>query len=185
MNASMPALAVSHPPIARAGLACATATATWAGKSLEGAGDPVGPMPYTEGGPPIVLGGASGPALRRAGERADAWLSAPASPQDIAANYATVIAAAERAGRPAPRLLAAHYFALGDVDDEVRHNVQAYYAVGGPGFVEAVYGAVLRSPDAITQTLSALENIGVEEVCLWPQAHSIDQLHDLATVLGK
>jgi alkanesulfonate monooxygenase SsuD/methylene tetrahydromethanopterin reductase-like flavin-dependent oxidoreductase (luciferase family) len=158
---------------------------TWAGKSLEGADDPVGPLPYTDGGPPIVLGGSSARALRRAGERADAWLSQPSAPQDIAANYATVKAAAERARRPAPRLLVSFYFALGDVSDEVRHNVESYYAFGGPDLVELIHGSVLRSPDAITQTLSALEDIGVEEVCLWPQARNIAQLHELATIIAK
>lgn len=81
--------------------------ATWAGKAIDGADDPDGPEPYSEGGPPIVLGGASGRALRRAGERG-----------------------------------------------------------------------------AIRQTISALEDIGVDEVCLWPRAHGIDQLHELAAVLG-
>jgi alkanesulfonate monooxygenase SsuD/methylene tetrahydromethanopterin reductase-like flavin-dependent oxidoreductase (luciferase family) len=158
--------------------------ATWSGKALEGAEAPVGPPPYTDGGPPIVLGGGTGRALERAGRRADAWLSAPAAPDDIAASYATVRAAAERAGRPAPRLLAAVYYALGDVQDEVDRNVESYYGFGGSDLVRVIRGVVLRSPEAITETLSALEHVGVEEVCLWPQARGLDQLHALADIAG-
>ena len=157
--------------------------ATWDGKAIEGADAPVGPEPYTQGGPPIVLGGAAPRALERAGQRADAWLSTPADPDEIAAGYAKVREAAERDGRPVPRLLASAYFALGDVADEVRSNVTAYYRFAGPDLVEMVHNGVLRTPDAITQTLSALEDIGVDEVCLWPQARGLDQLNALADTL--
>jgi len=119
--------------------------ATWSGQALKGAERPVGPPPYTEGGPPIVLGGGADRALERAGRRADAWLSAPAAPDDIATSYATVQAAAERAGRPAPRLLAAAYYELGDVQEEVDRNVASYYGFGGPDLVETMRGVVLRS----------------------------------------
>jgi alkanesulfonate monooxygenase SsuD/methylene tetrahydromethanopterin reductase-like flavin-dependent oxidoreductase (luciferase family) len=156
--------------------------ATWSRQPLPGAEAPVGPPPYTDGGPPIVLGGGSGRALRRAGERADAWISSLDAPDDIAANYAQVRAAAEEAGRPAPRFLASGYFALGDVDDEVRRNIEAYYRFGGSEFIEMIDDAVLRTPDQITQHLSMLEDLGAEEVCLWPQARGINQVTALADI---
>lgn len=158
--------------------------ATWSRQALEGAETPVGPPPYTEGGPPIVLGAGAGRALERSGARADAWLSAPSTPDAIAANYETVREAAERAGRPAPRLLAAVYYGLGDAQDEVDHNVESYYSFGGPDFVKMLQGVVLRSPDAITETLAGLESVGVEEVCMWPEARGLRQLNELADIVG-
>jgi alkanesulfonate monooxygenase SsuD/methylene tetrahydromethanopterin reductase-like flavin-dependent oxidoreductase (luciferase family) len=157
--------------------------AIWDNKAIDGADTPIGPEPYTEGGPSIVLGGGSPRALERAGQRADAWISAPSAPDDIAANYEKVRAAAEQHGRPAPRLLAAYYFALGDVADEVRDNVSTYYRFLGPDLVDVIHNSVLRTPDAITQTLSALEDVAVDEVCLWPQARTLDQLNALADIV--
>lgn len=156
---------------------------TWSRNPLPAADAPVGPAPYTEGGPPIVLGGGSGRALIRAGERADAWISSLGAPGDIAANYEKVRAAAEKADRPAPRFIASAYFALGDVEPEVRRNVESYYAFGGTEFIEMIHSSVLRTPQEITQTLSVLEDVGAEEVCLWPQARGINQVTDLADIV--
>lgn len=156
---------------------------TWQGKALDGADDPVGPPPYTDGGPPIVLGGNAPRALRRVGAKADMYLAGPGPAEQVAKTYETVQQAADEAGRPAPPLLTARYFALGDVDDEVRANVGAYYAFGGPDFVEQVYGSVLRTPEQITGTLAELRDVGVREVCLWPQARGMTQLEQLADIV--
>jgi len=153
---------------------------SWRGEVLDGADLPVGPRPFTDGGPPIVLGGGSPPALRRVGERADAYLAPPAPPHAVAGMYADVRTTAEAAGRPAPRLLGARYFALGDVDDEVRHNVGSYYGFGGPDLVEQAVNGVLRTPEAITEALQSYADVGVEELCLWPMAADLSQLHALA-----
>jgi len=40
------------------------------------------------------------------------------------------------------------------------------------------------APDAISETLAGLKRVGVEEVCLWPEARGLGQLHDLADVVG-
>ncbi len=158
--------------------------ATWRGEALDGVEAPVGPPPFTAGGPPIVLGGGSPRALRRVGERADAYLAPPAPADRIAPLYDRVREAADTAGRPAPRLLGVRYFALGDdVDDEVRRNVTSYYAFGGQDFADHVYASVLRSPDEITEVLHSLAAVGVEEVCLWPLSADISQLHALADVV--
>jgi len=157
--------------------------ATWSGRPLPGADAPVGPPPYTDGGPTIVLGGGRGRALERAGQRAGAWISTPGAPDDIATNYKTVCTAAERAGRRAPRFLASGYYALGDVDDEASGNVASYYAFGGTEFVEMMQGVVLRTPEQITAYLSVMEGIGAEEVCLWPQARGIEQVDALADIV--
>jgi len=156
--------------------------AAWRGEALDGADAPVGPLPFTEGGPPIVLGGGGPRALRRVGERADAYLAPPAPAGHVAQLYADVRDAADAAGRPTPRLLGVRYFALGDVDDEVRRNVSSYYAFGGPAFIERTYDSVLRTPDAISEALQAYADIGVEEVCLWPLSAGQDQLHALADI---
>jgi alkanesulfonate monooxygenase SsuD/methylene tetrahydromethanopterin reductase-like flavin-dependent oxidoreductase (luciferase family) len=157
--------------------------ASWRGEALDGAEVAVGPPPFTAGGPPIVLGGGAPAAVRRVGERADAYLAPPAPPEAVAGLYAGVRAAADAAGRPAPRLLGARYFALGDVDSEVQHNVGSYYGFGGSDFVEQVINAVLRTPEAISETVQAYADVGVEELCLWPMAADLSQVDALADVV--
>lgn len=78
---------------------------------------------------------------------------------------------------------AAWYFGLGDVDDEVRHNVESYYRLGGTEFVELMQSVVLQTPEQITETLTMLEDLGAEEVCLWPQARGPEQLEALADIV--
>jgi alkanesulfonate monooxygenase SsuD/methylene tetrahydromethanopterin reductase-like flavin-dependent oxidoreductase (luciferase family) len=157
--------------------------ATWSGRPLPGADAPVGPPPYTDGGPTIVLGGGSGRALQRVGERAGAWIASLGTPDHIAADYKTICAAAERAGRPAPRFLASGYFALGHVDDEVSRNIDLYYRFGGTEFIDMVSSYVLRTADQITAYLRTLEDIGAEEVTLWPQARGLGQVDALADIV--
>ena len=66
----------------------------------------------------------------------------------------------------------------------VDRNVESYDSFAGPDLVGMIRNTVLRSPDAITERLAALEDVGVEEVCLWPQARGLDQLHGLANTGG-
>jgi alkanesulfonate monooxygenase SsuD/methylene tetrahydromethanopterin reductase-like flavin-dependent oxidoreductase (luciferase family) len=158
-------------------------SAIWRGHPVAEVDTAVGPPPFTDGGPPVVLGGSAPRALRRVAERADAYLAPPAPAPAVAQLYETVREHADGVGRPAPRLLSARYFALGDdVDDEVRHNVSAYYAFGGAEFVDQVYAGVLRTPDAIDAALQELSEVGVEEVCLWPMAADLSQVHALADI---
>ncbi len=63
------------------------------------------PKPTQVGGPPILLGGAAEPALRRAGRIADGWISSSRTDlTTIGASVRVVRAAAERAGRDPDRL---------------------------------------------------------------------------------
>ncbi|TCP53173.1 putative F420-dependent oxidoreductase [Tamaricihabitans halophyticus] len=55
--------------------------------------------PVQQPRPPILLGGFSAAALERIGRRADGWLMAGFSPHLLAEQWATIRAAAERAGR--------------------------------------------------------------------------------------
>ena len=60
------------------------------------------PLPVQPGGPPIIVGGRSEAALRRAGTVGDGYHFSSGSPADIVGRVAVVRAAAEAAGRPMP-----------------------------------------------------------------------------------
>lgn len=60
----------------------------------------VHPAPAQPGGPPIVVSGRRGPAMRRAGQLGDGWMPYLYSPRRYAASVDTVREAADAAGRP-------------------------------------------------------------------------------------
>jgi alkanesulfonate monooxygenase SsuD/methylene tetrahydromethanopterin reductase-like flavin-dependent oxidoreductase (luciferase family) len=158
----------------------ATCRTAWAGKAPDGVDGAVVPGPIEI---PLVLGGYSEPAWRRAGRLADAFLAGPMPPEFVGHASAVVRQAADEAGRPAPTLYAARYVAMGDdVAAEADRNMASYYGFGGPTTVERVTGALLRTPKAVTDTLAALEPLGVAEVCLWSASASLDQIDRIAEV---
>ena len=150
----------------------------WAGEPPPGVDDPVGPRPVDL---PLLLGGYSEPAFARAGRLADALLLGPVPPEYVGHAYEVAKQAAAEAGRTPPALYACRYTAIGDdVQEEADRNVASYYAFGGDTVVETVAGSVLRTPEAVRDTLALLEEAGVEEVCLWPSAAGIEQVDRIA-----
>jgi alkanesulfonate monooxygenase SsuD/methylene tetrahydromethanopterin reductase-like flavin-dependent oxidoreductase (luciferase family) len=156
----------------------ATCRSVWAGTKPDGALLPVGPEASRL---PIVLGGYSESAFRRAGRLADAFVAGPMPPEAVTGVYEVVKASAAEARRETPALYAARYVAIGDdVADEANRNARSYYGFGGDGMVQMVQDGILRSPDEVRGTLESLQKVGVDEVCLWPLARSVDQVDRIA-----
>src|SRR6266511_3773760 len=89
----------------------ATCRSVWAGEKPDGALLPVGPKPAHL---PIVLGGYSESAFRRAGRLADAFITGPMPPEAVAGAYEVVKAGAEQAHREAPALYSFRYRGFAD-----------------------------------------------------------------------
>jgi alkanesulfonate monooxygenase SsuD/methylene tetrahydromethanopterin reductase-like flavin-dependent oxidoreductase (luciferase family) len=156
----------------------ATCRSVWAGRKPDGALLPVGPKPPNL---PIVLGGYSDPAFRRAGRLADAFVAGPMPAEAVAGAYEVVKASAAQAQRDAPPAYAARYVAIGDdVADEADRNARSYYGFAGAGVVQMVQDGILRSSEDVRETLDNLAQVGVVEVCLWPLSRSIDQVDRVA-----
>ena len=91
---------------------------------------------------------------------------------------------AEAAGRPAPRLYAATYVALGDdVREEADRNAGSYYAFA-PDMAQMIKDNMLRTPEDVQGARDALAEVGVEELCLWPMAAGLDQVDRMADAAG-
>jgi alkanesulfonate monooxygenase SsuD/methylene tetrahydromethanopterin reductase-like flavin-dependent oxidoreductase (luciferase family) len=156
----------------------ATCRSVWAGTQPDGALLPVGPKPSRL---PIVLGGYSESAFRRAGRLADAFVAGPMPPEAVVGAYEVVKASAAEARRDPPPLYAARYVAIGDdVADEADRNARSYYGFAGDGMVKMVVDGILRSSEQVRATLDALQQAGVVEVCLWPLTRSVDQVDRVA-----
>jgi len=154
----------------------------WSGESPAEGVDPIGPPPARPGGPEIWLGGMAPAALTRAGRLADAFIAVPAPEAQLRDAYGAVVRAAEEAGRPAPRLVTAAYFALGSREKAIA-NVDAYYRFGGQGFVDGMVAALLTDADAIRGAVETSRELGASEHFLWPQLDGPEEVDALAEIV--
>lgn len=104
-----------------------------------------GPLPAQRERVPIIVGGSSPPALRRAGALGDGYHATRATPDELARRVPIVRAAAEAAGRPMPRLSA-------------RVTVTTERAEGA--------GYSLADPEAMLREIRAFESLGLEHLAL-------------------
>jgi probable F420-dependent oxidoreductase len=103
------------------------------------------PLPVRAGELPIVVGGRSEPALRRAGTLGDGYHSSASSPGQYGERVPTVLAAAEAAGRPAPWLSA---------------RVRVAFEEPAPGY------AMRGTPEEIAAEVRAFAELGVTHLAL-------------------
>lgn len=155
----------------------------WAGEALMDGTAPVGPTPVQQ--PiPLVLGGTAEASVRRVVEHAVGWTSGGLPPDATGQMVERVGAAWREAGKDGtPKIVALAYFGLGDTEEESRRNVTEYYAPMGAEIAEAIAGATLRSPEAVTGAMKAYADVGVDELVLDPTVSDARQVDLLAEVV--
>jgi len=156
----------------------------WAGEPVEGSPQPVAP-PVPGGRVPVLLGGNTEAAVRRAVRWGEGWIAGGGGPGMAAPMIERVRAAWKQANREGePRIGALAYFALGD--EAIRtgaENLKDYYGFLGE-YAEAVAGSMLTSPQAIRDALPGYEAAGVTELYLDPATASLDQVDRLADAIA-
>jgi alkanesulfonate monooxygenase SsuD/methylene tetrahydromethanopterin reductase-like flavin-dependent oxidoreductase (luciferase family) len=140
----------------------------WDGERRGFAG-PIGPAPYADGGPEIVLGGHSPGALDRAARLGGGWISGAAGPEMFARGAAAVHEGWQRYGRRGrPRLLALCYFSLGpDADRHAAGHLGDYYGFA-PRYAEMVLRAAAVGPDQVRAAMQAYAAAGCDELLMMP-----------------
>jgi alkanesulfonate monooxygenase SsuD/methylene tetrahydromethanopterin reductase-like flavin-dependent oxidoreductase (luciferase family) len=138
--------------------------ARWSGA---GAGAPVGPSPWREGGPEVLIGAFAPAALARVARHADG-LIASAAPHRAAALFDAVRDGWAAAGRDgSPRLVAQLDVALGPaatVADAARRMTE-YYAFLGPDHDPTT--RLRTDASAIAEAIAAYAALGADEVVLF------------------
>jgi len=143
----------------------------------------IGPQPTAEGGPPILVGGASGPSLARMARSADGYVHGGGPPRAFAKAVEQARAAWADAGRPdAPQLWGMAYYALGDAGDAGRDHLLDYYAFTGP-FVQRIADGLLTTPLAVRELVEGYADAGCDHLILFPAVGAPDQLDRLADAL--
>ncbi|MEU7837902.1 LLM class flavin-dependent oxidoreductase [Nonomuraea sp. NPDC049129] len=132
-------------------------------------------------GPPIIVGGHSPAALRRAALHADGWIAGAGSAEPYEARVRRLTAAWRAAGRTdRPRLMALVYYALGPgADDQVSAYVDACYGGLGPYAGRVASGAVTTAAQ-VAAVVDRHAEAGCDELVFFPCAAGADQLERLA-----
>ncbi len=77
--------------------------------------------------PPVLVGGRSEAAMRRAARHGDAWMTVWMDPATIARRRRLLAELAEEAGRPTPETTMVLFAAVGDDDEQCRRDAAALY----------------------------------------------------------
>jgi alkanesulfonate monooxygenase SsuD/methylene tetrahydromethanopterin reductase-like flavin-dependent oxidoreductase (luciferase family) len=145
----------------------------------------IGPGPAAEGGPPILVGGASGSAMARMARHADGFVHGGGPPRAFARSAEQARAAWADAGRPGdPQLWGMAYYALGDAAAAAqgRDYLLDYYAFTGP-FAQRIADGLLTTPLGVREHLEGYADAGCDHLILFPAAVGGDQLDRLADAL--
>lgn len=156
----------------------------WRGEALLDGTRPVGPAPVQQPGVPLLIGGASDAAVRRAVAHGVGWTAGGLPPDAVAPMAAKVQAAWSEAGRPGrARIAALAYFGLGDTLEDSRGYLLDYYRPMGDEVAEMIAGSALRSEDALAGAVQAYAEAGVDELVFDPTVSDPAQVDLLASAV--
>ncbi|WP_405997521.1 LLM class flavin-dependent oxidoreductase [Streptomyces sp. NBC_00829] len=149
----------------------------WRGDGL-GQDRPVGPTPRPL--PPVLVGGTSDAAFRRAAQYGHGWIAGGSSPSGYRANADRVSAAWEKAGRTdRPHLVTLLYFSLGaGAAERAKEYLLDYYAFSGRA--ESIVGMAFTDADRLRRAVKEYEEAGCDEIVFMPCGSDTGQLELLA-----
>jgi len=156
----------------------------WAGQPLSDTVGAIGPRPAHAGGPPILIGGFTPEAIRRLARWGEGYIAGGAAPQQARQGFEVAQQAWREAGRGGePRFVSGMYFGLGpDAAERAGAYIKHYYAFLGP-MVEQMASALPATPEAVKDAIKAFQDVGADEVILWPCIAELDQVDRLINLL--
>jgi alkanesulfonate monooxygenase SsuD/methylene tetrahydromethanopterin reductase-like flavin-dependent oxidoreductase (luciferase family) len=156
---------------------------SWAGRSPQGATQPLGPTTVRER-IPILFGGDPTRAARRA-VRWDGGFTVGGAPPEMAAGMIETFRAAydKIGGMGNPRVVCLTYFGLGETEEESIRQLRAYYAFIAER-AEWIAKAAVRSADDVRVRIDAFREIGADELIFSPSVPDTDQVDLLADAVG-
>jgi alkanesulfonate monooxygenase SsuD/methylene tetrahydromethanopterin reductase-like flavin-dependent oxidoreductase (luciferase family) len=159
-------------------------TKIWSGQPLSDTIGPIGPKPVQSGGPEILIGGYSPAAIQRVGRWGNGFIAGGRDPKGTQQFFHLAQEAWNAAGRPGkPRLVGCFYYALGpNAKERASAYLGNYYAMLGP-MVEMMINNLPLTIDAIKSRIQAYEEIGADEVIIWPCTPDLEQFDQLAELV--
>lgn len=160
----------------------ATMKRIWSGEPFSDTVGALGPKPVQAGGPELLIGGYSPAAIQRVGKWGDGFISGGGGPQGANNGFRAAEEVWQAAGRTGkPRLVGCMYIALGP-DGLTRggNYIRHYYGAWGDNIARALPTSI----EAIKGAIQAYQDIGTDELILWPTTTDIEQIDQLADMLG-
>ena len=161
----------------------------WAGEQVVDTLKPVGPPPVQAGGPELLIGAQGTHAIRTAAPWADgiSGFSFNLDMKEVERSFEQVRSAWREAGRPAPRLTTAFWFALGDgARAQIERHLRHYFNWIEPAALEAmlpVTGFAGRDAE-LARVLRQLSDLGTDEVQLVSTSDDLSQVARVADLIG-
>ncbi|MTD59015.1 LLM class flavin-dependent oxidoreductase [Amycolatopsis pithecellobii] len=151
----------------------------WAGEPVGGGSNPA--VPHGTRQVPILMGGGVPATMQRMARWGIGYIGGAGPAAMLAPVFEQARAAWTEAGREgSPRLVAIAYFTLGDPDSG-RANILDFYA--GSDFAELSVQAASFSPDAIKTIVAQWEEVGADELILFPWTPDLAEIDRLAEVV--
>ena len=166
-----------HDPGKRFDETLETMRRVWRGDSVGGALRPIGPRPIRPEGVPILIGGRSDAAIRRA-VKWGAGYTVGSAPPEVGGPFADRVRAAwKEAGKPGePRIVGLTYFALGERGlSEGAAYLGDYYG----GYGGQLWERVPKTQAALRDVIARFQDHGFDELFVDPVTADLDEL-DLA-----
>ena len=156
-------------------------TKIWSGQPLNDTIGPIGPKPVQSNGPEILIGGYSPASIQRVGRWGNGFIAGGRDPKGTQQFFQLAQETWKGAGRPGkPRLVGCFYYALGpDAKERAGAYLRNYYSFLGP-MVDGMINSLPLTIDAIKGRIQAYEEIGADEVIIWPCTPDLEQFDQLA-----
>lgn len=163
----------------------------WSGEKVTEATLPVGPPPVQAGGPKLLVGTMGPKTMRHAAGWADGLAGTTLDLDVDKQNELFDVArdAWQQAGRSAPHLATSFWFAVGDGDEpraQVHRHLQRYMNWIPAEIVDAMAPTTgwAGTAEQLHAVLERFADIGTDEVHLIPTSSDIDQVRQVAEVVG-
>lgn len=161
----------------------------WAGERVVETILPVGPTPVQPGGPELLIGAQGPRAIELAAPWADgiAGFSFALDLKEAEKSFEQVRRAWREAGRPAPRLTTAFWYALGDgAREQVARHLRHYFNWIPRSELEAMipFTGFAGSEADLAAVLRRFADLGTDEVQLIPTSLELEQLDRAARALA-
>ena len=156
-------------------------TKIWSGQPLNDTIGSIGPNPSQSKGPEILIGGYSPASIQRVGRWGNGFIAGGRDPKGTQQFFQFAQETWQGAGRPGkPRLVGCFYYALGpDAKERAGAYLRNYYSFIGP-MVDGMINSLPLTIDAIKGRIQAYEEIGADEVIIWPCTPDLEQFDQLA-----
>src|SRR5215213_5050154 len=139
----------------------------WSGQPVSNEVGPIGPPPARLGGPELLIGGYSPPAIRRVGRGADGFISGGIpDPEQVRQMFDLAEESWRAEGREGrPRLVACLYYALGPNAARGGDYIRDYYSFFGPA-ADDLARSIPSSPETLENLIGGFRDAGADEVSL-------------------